>query len=525
MQGPLLPLRRSHRVDAGMQHAPVSNAPPGNAHHTTRGSARGEALLVLLVALLVGLAFQGSRHLWDPDEGRYTDVAREMVELEDWLVPRLDPERPHFTKPPLTYWAIGASTRLLGDTVWAMRLPNALAFAATALLVLLLARRLGLAFPAFTALAWATAWGPAAAANVVTTDTLLTAFETLAVYGFVASGLVNGNDRPHGSGLRLMWLGLGLAFLTKGPPALLPLLAIMSFVAWRRRAHLWRLFDPAGLAIFAVVGLGWYALLVTRAPDLLNYFLVHETLGRVATGEHHRNPGWVGWLVVYGPALLLGSFPWLVPGLVLRRKGRSQAVGLPDPDVRRFLALWFGLPFAVLALAQSRLPLYVLPLLVPLMLGLTAPLGSWARHGGRAAASVGAAVLVVIALKYAAAQLHPSGDAHALASELREAVDLGTVDEIVFVDVPARYGLKHYLGMTVEQLESFAGSIGPPGYSPPEPLCQELATPERLLIIAPARRLGPIEAELGKCPHPLERLGTLRQWALFRSGPGASSGG
>jgi 4-amino-4-deoxy-L-arabinose transferase-like glycosyltransferase len=65
-------------------------------------SSRRGAWLVLVLGLFVGLMFQGTRHLWDPDEGRYTDVAHEMVELDDWLVPRLNPERPHFTKPPMT---------------------------------------------------------------------------------------------------------------------------------------------------------------------------------------------------------------------------------------------------------------------------------------------------------------------------------------------------------------------------------------------------------------------------------------
>jgi len=508
-----------------MQHSPASDAPPTTADPRHQGWADRGTLLVLLVALLVGLAFQGSRHLWDPDEGRYTDVAHEMAELEDWLVPRLDPERPHFTKPPLTYWAIGASSALFGDTVWAARLPNALAFAATALLVLALARRLGLAFPAFTAAAWATAWGPVAGANVVTTDTLLAAFETLAMYGFVASGLVTDSGRPRSAGLRLMWLGFGLAFLTKGPPGLLPLLAVAAFTAWRRRAHVWRLFDPLGLALFAVVGLGWYVLLLVRAPDLLDYFLVHETLGRVATGEHHRNPGWLGWLAVYGPTLLVGSLPWLALALAVRWKGTGMTAGSLDAETRRFLLLWFGLPFGVLVAAQSRLPLYVLPLFVPLVLALTAPLGSWARQGRRGAVAAGVAALVAIGLKLGAAQLHPSGDAHELASELREAVDLDSIDEIVFVDVPARYGLKHYLGMTVEQAESYPGSVGPPGYSPPEPLCQELATPDRLLLIAPARRLGPVEAALRDCPHALDRVGMLRQWALFRSYPSPAQRG
>jgi len=481
-----------------------------------------EALAVLLLALAVAFAFQGSRALWDPDEGRYTDVADNMVESGDWLVPRLDPERPHFTKPPLTYWAIAASMSALGSNTWAVRLPNALAFTATALLVLGLARRLGLPFPAFAAGAWTTAWGPVVAANVVTTDTLLAAFETLAVAGFVASGLVTSADRPRTAGMRLMWLGFGLAFLTKGPPGLLPLLAIVGFTAWRRRPQLLRLLDPIGLLVFAVVGLGWYLLLVHRAPDLLDYFLVHETFGRVASGEHHRNPGWLGWIVVYGPTLLLGCLPWIAARVVWRgRQAAGAAPALAD-DTRRFLLLWMAVPFVLLAAAQSRLPLYALPLFVPLVLMLTAHAGDWARTGHRATLALALAVLAAIGIKAAGTLWHSEDDARALAMEFREAVDLSTVDEIVFVDIPAHYGLRHYLGLTVEQAESYEGSIGPPGYAPPESLCQELATPDRLLLVAPARRLDPVEQQFRACPHRIERLATLRQWVLFRSVPDAS---
>jgi hypothetical protein len=67
--------------------------------------------------LVFALAFQGSRPLWEPDEGRYVAVALEMIQLDDYLVPRLHHQYPHFAKPPLTYWAITACVRTLGAGV------------------------------------------------------------------------------------------------------------------------------------------------------------------------------------------------------------------------------------------------------------------------------------------------------------------------------------------------------------------------------------------------------------------------
>jgi len=497
------------------------------ANHSTEGPRPRPAarpgsgtLAVLLVAIIVALAFQGSRPLWDPDEGRYTDVAHNMVESGDWLVPRLDPERPHFTKPPLTYWVVGASLVAFGDYTWAARLPNALAFVVTALLVLGLARRLGLAYPEFAALAWSTMLGPVIAANVVTTDTLLALFETLAVYGFVLSGMLHGAAKPQRTGLWLMWLGFGLAFLTKGPPGLLPLLAIVAFLALQRRRLLPRLFDPVGILVFLVVGLSWFVLLVRHSPDLLQYFLVDETVNRVATSEHRRNAGWFGWMAVYGPTLLLGSLPWLAIAIAAawRRRRQGLAAAPPDGATRRFLVLWFSLPLAVFVLAQSRLPLYVLPLFVPLLLWMSAQWQEWITPRRRNIL-VACAAALAISLKLAGAFIHPDEDSRRLAGELSEIVPMSTIDEVVFVDVPARYGLKHYLGKEIEQVESYPGAIGPEGYAPPDQVCDELETTERLLLIAPARRLEGLEQQVAECRHLIEPVGNLRKWVLFRNVP------
>ena len=85
--------------------------------------------------------FQGIRPIYSPDEGRYTNVALMMLDGGDWIHPMLHHEVEHWSKPPLTYWAIATSIGLFGQTEWAARLPGALAYAGTMLVLVPLGRR------------------------------------------------------------------------------------------------------------------------------------------------------------------------------------------------------------------------------------------------------------------------------------------------------------------------------------------------------------------------------------------------
>ncbi len=96
------------------------------------------ALLVVAAVLFSGLGGpEGGTH---PDEGLYLQAAREMHARGDWLTPTVD-GGPDFTKPPLLYWAMAGSFSLFGVTLWAARLPVALAALALAWMAGLLARR------------------------------------------------------------------------------------------------------------------------------------------------------------------------------------------------------------------------------------------------------------------------------------------------------------------------------------------------------------------------------------------------
>src|SRR5690348_14359184 len=181
---------RAHDAVSLLHRASLFETPPMTSSvirpswiSITRNLHPAVALCALL--FLLGFAFQGTRPLYDADEGRYTSVALAMLDSGDFIVPRLDPYHPHYAKPPLTYWALAASFRAFGTNVWAARVPGALAYVGVGLLIAWMARRLQLQNPWRAGTIWAITLAPLLGSNIVTTDMLLTLFETLAVSGFI----------------------------------------------------------------------------------------------------------------------------------------------------------------------------------------------------------------------------------------------------------------------------------------------------------------------------------------------------
>jgi 4-amino-4-deoxy-L-arabinose transferase-like glycosyltransferase len=333
-------------------------------------------LIVIVITLLLAFSFQGSRGLWEPDEGRYVRCAYEMVQSGDWLTPRLN-NTPHFSKPPLTYWLIATGLTLFGMNEWGARFFHAIAFVLTALMAGYLASRIwdhktGL----LTSLVYVTMVLPFISSNITTTDMLLTCFETGAMLSFWMCIVKQQSPAQYitvwGT---LMGLFSGLAFLTKGPPGLLPLLAGAAYLMLSLRGR--RLSYSAlalGAFVFAATALPWFVLVTQKHPNLFSYFIHDEVIGRIVTGEHGRNSGPLGALKIYPASLFFGALPWSCFWWVWGRENRSIIKTLSwwkqlrQRDNALFIAVWFLLPMFFLTVASSRLPLYVLPLFVPLAL-------------------------------------------------------------------------------------------------------------------------------------------------------------
>lgn len=436
------------------------------------GQARGcrPWLVFLGIALAFSLAFQGSRPLWEPDEGRYAEAAREMLVSGDWLTPQLD-FRPHLTKPPLTYWMAAAGLRLFGKSEWGARFFHGIAFALAALLVGLLGEAMGTRREGMLAgLVFLTSLLPFSAGNLLTPDMPLTLLEILGVWGFWRALTA---QPPGGvTGPLLMWGGFGAAFLCKGPPGLLPLLAIVAFLSLRRRLP-WRSCFPIwGVAVFLGLGFGWFLVVAAKDPGLIRYFLAYELLDRVFTTVHARTLPWYAYELI----LLAGMLPWslFLPSLLGEWAGRAgeragegrwrrprRAVAAWS-NRRVFLLLWLLAPLLLLTLARSRSYLYVLPLAAPLSLGIAmgltrgrswweAPASVWPRRGVCAALAVW--LVALLGVKGVSAHLLlPSRDARVLAEVLGPYVS-GQPTEVVLLGMEGRHGLAFYLEQDIEYVE------------------------------------------------------------------------
>src|SRR6202040_2564680 len=76
---------------------------------------RRRPLRLFVCAMLAAIHYLpalGRPALWEPDEGRYAEIAREMVLTHDYVTPRDNWVR-YFEKPPLVYWAEALSIKLI----------------------------------------------------------------------------------------------------------------------------------------------------------------------------------------------------------------------------------------------------------------------------------------------------------------------------------------------------------------------------------------------------------------------------
>lgn len=324
----------------------------------------------LLLAGLVLFFFRlGTPGLMDPDEGRYAEIAREMLLLKDWLIPHLN-LLPYLEKPPLVYWLTALSFQAQGQSEWAARLPSALSALGGVFLAYGLGRALwGTGAGLLSALILATCGGYVAMGRLLTLDMALTLFLNLGVaLGYLAL------RRDEGRWWLWAYLALALGVLTKGPVALVLAVVIWGLWAWSQgRPVLRSWLHPGGLILVIAVALPWFLAAAWRHPDFLRFFILEQHLGRYLTKAIHHQQSYFYYL----PVLLGFMLPWswLLPWALGREKpGR-------DPD-RLFLLIWAGVVILFFSLSRGKLAPYILPALLPLALLLGQSLTDLLRSGG-----------------------------------------------------------------------------------------------------------------------------------------------
>ncbi len=317
---------------------------------------------ISLLSILAGFLYflwLGSYPLFTPDEGRYAEIAREMLLNHQYVTPRVN-GIPFLDKPILHYWMQCLSQTLLGTNEWGIRFFPALLGVIGIVSVYAFAR-----FFYNRRTAWLAAillsLTPLyfAGAHYANLDLEVAVFISLSCLCLCAA-LQNKAPPRH----LMLWAYFfaGLGFLQKGIigiafPALIGTLYLLSEKRFRTfcQLHLGK-----GLVLLILMIAPWYYFAERATPGFLHYFFITQQFDRLLSTAEFNNPTPV-WF--YLPLIVVGFFPWslLIPNLIFNRpKSRDT--------IQRFLWIWTLAILVVFSIPNSKIITYILPIFPPLAL-------------------------------------------------------------------------------------------------------------------------------------------------------------
>ena len=351
--------------------------------------------LAWLALAAVWFATVQVRPLFDPDEGRYAEIPREMLVSGDWITPRLDGLE-YFEKPPLQYWATAAVYRAFGVSEWTSRLWSVgLAFACLPMVFGWTRRLFGRDAGRAALLALAVSPYFAIVGHLDLLDAGFTFWLTGAVFAFALAQCAPTRSSQEFRWMMVAWGAAALAVLSKGMVVgvlagislAVYCLAEQDTTSWKRLHWRW------GIPLFLCIAAPWFILVSVRNPDFPNFFFVHEHVTRFLTKVHQRVGPW--WYFI--PLVVIGALPWI--GALLRacRPAWSDERFAPQFKPLKFVLIFAATTLAFFSASGSKLAPYVLPMMPP----LAAMLGAIAARDSALvanAARIGAAAITLIAV-------------------------------------------------------------------------------------------------------------------------------
>lgn len=252
-------------------------------------SSANHLLIFLLFIVLLRFFTMGLYPLTDSSEARYAEVARKMVELNDWITLWYEYGVPFWAKPPLSTWLTAASMKMFGINEFSARLPHFIIAIIIARMVwnvaIIHSRRQSVL--AIAILSGTFLYIVASAA--VLTDMSMSLTTTMVMTGFWSA--IQKNEKGLSRDQLKLFAGLGLGMLAKGPVAVV--LSTMPIFLWMVLSGniiltIKKIQWFKGAIIFLAVTLPWYVAAEIRTPGFIHYFFY---------GEHWQRftvTGWAG---------------------------------------------------------------------------------------------------------------------------------------------------------------------------------------------------------------------------------------
>lgn len=302
---------------------------------------------VAIISIIVIFFNLGGIPLLDPDEPVYAETPKEMFVFDEFVSPRIFGEY-WYDKPPMYYWLVAGSYKILGISEFSSRFPSALLAIACALFIYWSGRRLfNERVGMISALVLTTSieffyLGKAA----VTDMTLLFCF-TVSLLSFIEKRYY------------MAYAFAGLATLTKGPIGLLlPGAIVFSYILVTRNwSYLKTMKIPSGLLLYSVIALPWYVVMYQlHGSAFIDTFLGFHNITRFTSPEHPEGILWY----YYIPVLILGFFPWT--SIMLQSIWTSLTKSKDDFPILVFLNIWTIVIFVFFSISQTKLVSYILPM-------------------------------------------------------------------------------------------------------------------------------------------------------------------
>ena len=356
-------------------------------------------LLIAVIAAVLAIYFipLGSHALLEPDEGRYSEIPREMIETGNFITPMLNYVK-YFEKPVLLYWMNAASFMAFGQNEFAARFATALcavagAFATGMFGAWLFGGTAGLLSGVVTALSLLYF----AIGTINITDMPLGFFLTIALASFYV-GHISRDKRWY----LLFYAAMALGLLTKGLVAIvLPGGVIFWYIILTRK---WKLILEAlyipGIILFFALSVPWFYLVCRDNADFFHFFFIQEHFLRYATKMHNRyEPFWF-----FLPMIPAGIMPWT--GFLCALFSGKSAARSPENSAARdanlYHFLWFAVILIFYSFSSSKLIPYIVPCMPPLAIFIGADISRMLKreewHGGALIWSLGIALLFSTAL-------------------------------------------------------------------------------------------------------------------------------
>lgn len=352
-----------------------------------RSKADSVFIWLLLATFAVVVYFLGLNiPLVGPDEPRYAQVAREMLERGDWITPTLG-GFPWFEKPPLLYWLEMVSYKMFGVSEFAARLGPTLFGLGTVVSLWVLGRFYfqrpktqnqgpSHSFANWLALITASTLGinvfsHAASYDIVITFPITAALVSFFIFDQAESASFRKNYLP----LILFYFFIGVALLAKGLIGIIfPLCIVGLFYLFSHRppSRAFLLSLLWGTLLAVIIASIWYLpMYQLHGYQFINELFIQHHFQRFTSNKYlHPQPFYFFWWVL--PLMTLPWLPFFLASIwkVIHHRATENTehknrellrLTFSRTHLLTFSAAWLLVPLVFFSFSGSKLPGYILP--------------------------------------------------------------------------------------------------------------------------------------------------------------------